>query len=225
MRALFISHEVDVAPGYLHEAATLHGFTVEVCDLWKGADLPGHDEHDLIVSLGATAAAYDDAVPWLGPELELLREAAAAGTPVFGVCFGAQALARALGGQVHRSSRPELGWHRIETYAPDVIAPGPWLEWHFDTLVPPSDAQVLARTDVGVQAWTRGRVLGVQFHPEVTPEIIDAWTRAAADEVVSAGVDIALLRSETRRRADDARRAAIHLFGRVLDTLDVGGPH
>ncbi len=109
MRALFISHEADVRPGYLGDAAVRRGIAVDVCDLWAGAPLPAVGAHDLIVPLGSAESAYDDTVPWLAAELALLADAADAEVPVFGVCFGAQALARALGGSVGPAARPALG--------------------------------------------------------------------------------------------------------------------
>ncbi|HEX6256668.1 MAG TPA: type 1 glutamine amidotransferase [Euzebyales bacterium] len=224
MRALFIAHEAEAPPGHLGDAAARRGMDVEVCDVWDGATLPAPDVHDLIVPLGSADAAYDDAVPWLAAELDLLREAEQVGTPVFGVCFGAQALARALGGQVFRADEPEVGWRTIDTSAPGLIAAGPWLEWHFDALRPPDGASVLARSRSGVQAWLRGRALGVQFHPEVTPGIIDGWIASGADKLRATGVDADRLSDETRRNADRARVAAHDLFDRVLDALAVDPP-
>ena len=224
MRVLFISHEAGVLPGYLGEAAQRRGMAVDVCDVWDGGTLPEPGSHDLIVPLGSAEAAYDDGVPWLAAELDLLRRAAAADLPIFGVCFGAQALARALGGTVTRASRPEIGWYEIESERPDVIEPGPWLEWHFDVLLPPPGSQILARSAVGVQAWRRDRLLGVQFHPEVTPAILDAWIASSGDELVDHGVDVERLRGQTARLAPHARAAANLLFDRVLDALGVHPP-
>lgn len=222
MRALFISHEADVLPGYLGEAAERHGIAVDVCDLWDGADLPEPGAHDLIVPLGSAESAYDDDVPWLGAELDLLRRAAGADVPILGVCFGAQAVARALGGSVTRAVRPEVGWLEIDTDAPDLIEPGPWLQWHHDTLVPPPGARVLARSAVGVQAWWRGRQLCVQFHPEVTPAIVDDWIAASAGQLAADGVDVDKLRRRTRELVPHARAAAHRLFDRALEVLAVG---
>src|SRR5919106_1472611 len=144
-RALFISHEADVAPGYIGEAAQERGFAVERLDIWE-TPLPDPGSYDLIVPLGSAEAAYDGAVPWLAGELEFLRRATQAGVPVFGICFGAQVLSRALGGSVRLAAQPEVGWFTIDSEAVHDIAPGPWLEWHFDTLMPPDGAKVLARS-------------------------------------------------------------------------------
>ncbi len=55
---------------------------------------------------------------------------------MLGICFGSQLLARALGGEAMRGRRPEIGWVSIHTDDPELIAEGPWLEWHYDTFTP-----------------------------------------------------------------------------------------
>jgi GMP synthase (glutamine-hydrolysing) len=218
-RALFIVQEADAGPGYLDEAAGARGFAVEQCAIWK-EQLPDPGSFDLIVPLGSSEAAYDDDVVWLADELAFLREAIALDVPVFGVCFGAQALARALGGTVGRAERPEVGWFTINSTDEDVISPGPWLEWHFDTLTPPAGAQILARSPTGIQAYQHGRAFGVQFHPEVSPEILASWI-AGSTQLEELGVDAAGFQRETERRATQARSAAHDLFDRVLSRLGV----
>jgi GMP synthase (glutamine-hydrolysing) len=214
-RALFIVHEAEAPPGYIGEAAHARGFAVECVGLWD-ARLPDPGAYDLIVPLGSGEAAYDDTVPWLGDELEFLRRAARGDVPVFGICFGAQAVARALGGSVRPAERPEVGWITVDSQAEEVVAPGPWLEWHFDTLTPPAGAEVLARSASGVQAYQHGRQFGVQFHPEVSPEILAAWIAGSGQRLDAIGVDAAAFARETRRRAPRARAAAHELFDRVL---------
>lgn len=223
-RVLFITHEAAAPPGYLDEAARRRGMAVDVCHLWDGDALPPPDVHSLIVPLGSAASAYDDTVPWLAAELAFLRAAVAVGRPVFGVCFGAQVLARASGGQVRRAPSPEIGWIEIDSTEPSDIARGPWLEWHFDTLTPPPGAHILAISGVGVQAYQIDRQLGVQFHPEVTPGILDDWIAAGRDEMTAAGVDVTRLREQTLHREPQSRRAAHHLFDRVLARLRVDVP-
>jgi hypothetical protein len=64
----------------------------------------------------------------------------------------------------------------------------------------------------------------VQFHPEVTPAILDEWIAASGDEVVARGVDVERLRRQTRQLVPHARAAAHRLFDRVLATLGVVSP-
>jgi GMP synthase-like glutamine amidotransferase len=143
---------------------------------------PGDPEPDpaaamAIVSLGSSHSAYASEPEWIGRELGLLRAALAADTPVLGICFGAQALALAAGGEVTRAPRPELGWVHCESNLDELR--GPWLSWHFDTITAiPAGAEVLARSPDALQAFRLGRHLGLQFHPEVTPVIWEGWTNS-----------------------------------------------
>ena len=118
--------------------------------------------------------------------------------PVFGICFGAQSLCAALGGRVTAAARKEVGWTVIDSYDPDLIPVGPWLEFHGDTCLPPPRAKILARNEVGVQAFTIGRHLAVQFHPEVDGPQLRKWLDAGAGERVrQAGQDPDAFLAET----------------------------
>jgi GMP synthase-like glutamine amidotransferase len=75
--------------------------------------------------------------------------------------------------QAIRAERPEVGWTPIQTHRPDLIEPGPWFQWHSDRWVLPDGIRALARTGTAEQAFTAGRSLGVQFHPELTRR---CWT-------------------------------------------------
>jgi GMP synthase (glutamine-hydrolysing) len=139
---------------------------------------PGDPEPDpaaaqALISLGSSHSAYAAEPGWIGRELELLRAGLAAGTPVLGICFGAQALALAAGGEVAAAARPEIGWVAAESDQAELR--GPWLAWHFDAITAPAGAELLARNADALQAFRLGRSLGVQFHPEVTPAIWGWW--------------------------------------------------
>src|SRR6185312_4210097 len=88
---------------------------------------------------------------------------------------------RGCGGRT-RPARKEVGWTVIDSYDPDLIPVGPWLEFHGDTCLPPPEAKILARNKVGVQAFTIGRHLAVQFHPEVDGPQLRRWLDAGAGE-------------------------------------------
>ncbi len=129
--------------------------------------------------LGSDESTLDTDVPWIGPERTLIVDSVTAGIPVLGVCFGGQLLAQALGGEVSRASRPEIGWCLIETADPDRIPPGPWLEWHEDAFTAPPGSEAVARSGNSLQAFISGIHTGVQFHPEVTADIVAQWVHDA----------------------------------------------
>jgi GMP synthase (glutamine-hydrolysing) len=218
-RALIVQHEEPTPPGLLSEWLHQRAAEVDLLRIDLDDRVPDPRHYQLIVSLGSEFAAFDDSIPFIQRERQLLGQAAAHHVPVLGLCFGGQLMARALGGQSFRAERAEIGWLPVRTYDPELIAEGPWFQWHFDTFSLPPGARLLAETDVGPQAYLIGRSLGLQFHPEVTPEIMDAWVQTYRHELDADGVDPDALLEETRRRGPVSRNLAERLFDRYLDTI------
>ena len=75
-------------------------------------DPPDLQEVDLIISLGGPQSA-NDCCPALRSERRFLAEAMSAGVPVFGVCLGAQLMARSLGGEVGPTGGYEFGLRKM----------------------------------------------------------------------------------------------------------------
>jgi GMP synthase-like glutamine amidotransferase len=185
---------------------------------------PPVDGIDFVVAMGAAWSVYGPEVePWIGGELQLLREAVERGVPVLGICFGAQAFSRALGGDVRKADRPEVGWNQVHTDAPDLIPEGPWFMWHSDEFTIPAGATELARTDVCPQAFTLGPHLLVQFHPEVTPELLELWMSQDVSDFDDAGQDPKAVLEETVRRQPEARERAGALLDRFLRGVAANG--
>jgi GMP synthase-like glutamine amidotransferase len=219
LRALILQHEEPTPPGHVTEWLEGHGAEMDVFRI--DLDEPEADprDYDLIVSLGSEFAAYDDSHRFVTTEAELMLRAVDANVPILGLCFGGQMLARVLGGEVYRGSESEIGWLPVRTRDPELVPEGPWFQWHFDVITPPPDATVLAETDLGAQAFVAGRSLGLQFHPEVTPEIMDEWVRAYRHELDAEGVDPDALLEETKRRAGESKRTSWRLLEGFLDRV------
>jgi GMP synthase-like glutamine amidotransferase len=224
MRVVVIRHHEEDSAGFIGQAFEARGAEFSSFLIPKD-DLPALDGVDHIVVLGAVWAVYDDSADraWIADELAWLRRADEAGVPVLGVCFGGQALAAALGGRVELAARKEIGWLLIDSVDEDLIPPGPWLEFHEDQIFPPPQARVLARSEVGVQAFSLGRHLGVQFHPEPDGELLAKWLDAGGRaEAEQEGTDPDRFLAETyaqedaaRRRADALVAAALRIAGQV----------
>ena len=213
-RALFIQHQDDCPPGYIGERAHQRGFEVDV--VRATGELPDPTGYDLVVPLGSDDAAYDDSLPYLQPEADLLRRAIDHEVPIFGICFGAQLLSRVLGGDVGPSSTgPEIGWLHVGTADAGLVEPGPWLVWHLDVMSCPPAGQAVAHSDAGVQAFMYGPHLGVQFHPEATLPSVQVWSEHYHSSLVGLGIRPDALIEETRRRRPAARAGAYRLFDRV----------
>ena len=123
---------------------------------------------------------------WLLPEITKLKAAHNAGIPIFGICFGGQLMARALGGSVAKAPKAELGWYEIESDDKTLISTGPWFEYHWDRWQLPKGATEIARSEIASQAFVMGRTLGVQFHPEIDPDVLEEWLGMEGEATVKA---------------------------------------
>jgi len=212
LRALILQHEEPTPPGLVTEwlgglGAGVETFRIDYED--REVDPAGYD---LIVSLGSEFAAFDDTKPFVPREATLMGRAVEAEVPVLGLCFGGQMLARVLGAEVYRSSDSEIGWLPVRSTDAEMVPEGPWFQWHFDTFALPPGATLMAQTDVGPQAFVMGRSLGLQFHPEVTTDIMTDWVREYRHELDADGVDPDALLEETKRRAVESRRMSLRLL-------------
>jgi GMP synthase (glutamine-hydrolysing) len=206
-----IQFQDDAGPGLLEGWADGCGLALEVCRPDRGDTFPSQPTAAVI--LGSDRSVAGDAQPF-GPEL-LEWTAAVLGeqTPVLGICFGAQTMARALGADVVRLPTPEIGWFGIASN--DGVGPGPWFEWHEDGIAEHAALQVVATNDRGIQAFRPAPgQLAVQFHPEVTAEIVAGWaaTDGAPRSLAQAGTSVTELTGETARRAAEAAPATHALF-------------
>jgi GMP synthase-like glutamine amidotransferase len=213
-RALILQHEEPTPPGLVTEWLEDHGAHVDTFRIDIDDRTIDPEEHDVIVSLGAEFAAFDDSKPFVTREVELLRRATDADVPVLGLCYGGQMLARVLGGEVFRHTESEIGWLPVRSTDPELVPEGPWFQWHFDSFSVPEGATLVAESNVGPQAFVAGRSLGLQFHPEVTTQIMDDWVRVYRHELDADGVPPDELLEETKRRAPESSRMARQLLDR-----------
>lgn len=234
-RALVVQHVDIEGPGRLEEWLAAAGWELDVRRLDAGARLPPTMAgHAALVVLGGFMSVHDrGAYPHLAQTEELLRQAVALDLPVLGLCLGGQLLAAALGGRVTRNPVPEIGASRVtltEEGRADPLFAGcppelPVFQWHGETFstLPAGGALLATSPACRHQAFRVGRrAYGLQFHFEVTEEMVAAWARAYADELARArGLAPAALVAEYRRAAGEVA-AAGELLGRNLQRL-LGG--
>lgn len=216
MRVLAVRHHGVDSAGFIGAAFEARGAEVAVHLLPDDGPLPALDGVDHVVVLGAESSVSDPR-PWIGEELGWLRTADAAGLPVLGICFGAQAICAAFGGQVETMARQEIGWTLVDSVDHELVPVGPWLEFHGDRCLPPGAATVLARNDIGVQAFRLGRHLAVQFHPEVDGPQLKRWLDAGGDrDAERLGLDPGQFLADTIREEPAARARADRLVAAAL---------
>jgi GMP synthase-like glutamine amidotransferase len=212
VRALLIANADDADPGYVGARLRHHGYAFTDCPRERPDDWPQLDGHDLVLILGSEWSVYwpTNAVP-VAAEAALIRAAHGRGVPMFGICFGSQMLAHALGGSVQPARAPEIGWFDVVTDEPRNVAGGPWLQWHADVVTLPAAATELARSDAGPQAWRIGSTFATQFHPEATETMLDRWTASGGDELARNGLSRESMMTATRANIDRSRQNADRL--------------
>jgi GMP synthase (glutamine-hydrolysing) len=186
VQVLGLIHGEAVRAGVFFEAVAARGHELEEWSFAWDRPLPRplDDYGAVIIFGGAMHADQDDRHPWLRDEHMFIQRLFDLGTPVLGVCLGAQLLAKAAHAPVFPSPVPEIGWHDVEldpAAADDPVLGGlparfEAFQWHFYTHGLPAGAEELGRSTVCTQAFRLGeRVWGVQFHPEVTFAQVEQW--------------------------------------------------
>jgi GMP synthase-like glutamine amidotransferase len=213
-RALVLQHQHNAPPALLSDWAQLRAIELVVVRADRAQQLPAPDEFDFAITLGSDHSAGPRKPAWVDRELDWLRRADRVKVPILGICFGAQALAIALGGSIERARHPEIGWVSVRSLLPEIVDRGPWFAWHEDVFVLPSVATEIARNAFGPQAFLAGPHLGVQFHPEVTPEVAEMWGARPSGVrwLTLAGLDLGRLMHDGIRHAGRSGAAGFRLF-------------
>lgn len=220
MKLLIIQHVSLEGPGLLEDKLINDGWETDIrCMDTPGTRLPENlNGYRALLILGGPMGAYEENVyPYLYQVEELIREAAAKDIPTAGICLGAQLIARALGAEVSPNPQKEIGWSvvnireegrgtRLFHDLPDTL---PVFQWHGDTFSLPEGATLLASGGIcRNQAFLYGEnIWALQFHPEVTPDMIRLWSEAYQDELCDfAGPgDAARLQQNTLARWNSMR--------------------
>jgi GMP synthase-like glutamine amidotransferase len=208
-----VLHNDDVAPpALLEEWLRERRLPHRTVRTWEGGVPDDPREFAWVAALGASDSATQREPAWIPDEIRFLRRAVDADVPVLGICFGSQALSLALGGEISPADPLSWGWLEIETREPDLVPIGPWVHFNYESFSVPADATLLARSPAGPDAFRLGPHLGIQFHPEVTPAIVDRWADSRAAKLAELGIAREDLRSQADRYAPHAAGRAFRLF-------------
>jgi GMP synthase-like glutamine amidotransferase len=213
-RALVLQHEPNAAAGNFGQWAEARGFELEVLMATDDWEVPELDEVAFVASLGSPDHSYDDDLPWLARELDVLAAAHASDTPVYGICFGSQSLARSLGAETRLAEEREVGWYGLTLGAGLQLPVGPWFFWHEDCFDVPTGAELLGSTPRGPALFRTEKDWGVQFHPEIHLESLESWLLSNGrdlDEVTQAR-----MRRNLETEAEQARERAWQLYDAFL---------
>lgn len=193
MRIHYFQHVPFEGLGCIEPWALENGHQISVTRFYLGELPPAVEELDWLIVMGGPMNIYEEAeYPWLAQEKQCIGEAIRKGKVVLGICLGAQLIADALGAKVTRNTYKEIGWFSIEMTAGasplfDFLPPKPLtFHWHGDTFELPPGAVHVARSEACEnQAFIYdGRVIGLQFHLEFTPQSLKAILPNCANELV-----------------------------------------
>ena len=183
-------------PGYIADWMDNHGHSMQVWKLFENPSMPDVEEVDLLVLMGGSMNIYEeDRYPYLAAEKELIKACIVDHKRVLGICLGAQLIADVLGEKVFKNREKEIGWfpvqqdgkaeeNKIQQIFPAIFTP---FHWHGETFDLPNGADLLGSSDAcRIQGFLYGyHVIALQFHLEITPQIVDGLLQNAADDLTA----------------------------------------
>jgi GMP synthase-like glutamine amidotransferase len=192
---VLIAKHVDIeGPGLIEACLRKAKIPYQVLSLEAGSRLPRLDDLTHIVILGGPMNVYEeDRYPFLIEEDLFIKEALQRGKSILGICLGAQLIAKALGAKIFKASVKEIGWYDVSLTRIGSIDPFfsrlpktfSVFQWHGDTFEIPHGAVLIATSPlVPHQAFRYGEnAYGLQFHLEVTQDIIREWMESYEEEL------------------------------------------
>ena len=199
MRALVVQNVELEGPGLLRQVMEEAGWELDVRVMDRpGSELPRDlGGYGALVILGGPMNVYEEEeYPHLKQVEILIRDALDRNLPSLGICLGGQLMAKALGAPVTRNPVQEIGWYNLILTPQGQESPlfrglpaeFPVFQWHGDTFAIPAGAAHLAACPTCAnQAFSYKSLFALQFHPEITPEMVASWARAYADELEEFG--------------------------------------
>lgn len=190
MTVVVLQH-VDCEPAAAYaDALREQGVAVETVDAAEAPWPLDPARFDGVVAMGGPMGVNDGGLlPWIDEERRFIGDAVRAGTPVLGVCLGAQLLAASLGAAVVGGPLPEIGVRPVFRHGDAdgdpllgrLPASFPALHWHSDTFELPAGATLLASSEAYPnQAFRVGTTAyGIQFHLEADAALVRRWAEVS----------------------------------------------
>lgn len=213
MSVLILKNITAEGPGTIADFLVEKGIPYRIVEL-ETETIPEAEDFDTLVIMGGPMSVNDN-IPYIRREEELVREFISKGKRVFGVCLGAQIMAKAFGAAVYVGPQKEIGWYDIEltgegerdplmrqlaaSEASDTVSKKVNVfQWHGETFDIPAGAERIASSELYPNQAFRfnNKAYAFQFHIEVTKELIYDWLKNEA-------VDMDKLREQTEKLYDD----------------------
>jgi len=198
MKPIYIFRHITCeGPGYFGEYLNRYQIPSRLVAVDLGDNIPTSiaDMGGLVFMGGPMSV--NDPLPWIDAELDLIRQAQQADLPVLGHCLGGQLIAKAMGAKVRANSVKEIGWHDVRQSAQS----SPWLaglplsftafHWHGETFDIPEGAVPLLESQwCRHQAFASGRTLALQFHVEMTGNMVKEWANLYRGELANPSANV-----------------------------------
>ena len=182
-------------PGVIADWIRKQGYQFSYTRFYNGEKLPEASDVDMLIIMGGPMDVFDYHVhPWMGDEIEWVKEFILSGKPVLGICLGAQIIAAALGEDVYPGPHREIGWHNLQFFPAlgdfkifkDLPTTRKVFHWHGDTFnIPQGATRIAASQAFPNQGFIYDKkIMALQFHLELTPDSIKELVDNCRDELV-----------------------------------------
>lgn len=241
MSVLICKNIETEGPGTIEDYLKVQKIPYKIIELSRGESIPNAGDFDVLVMMGGPMSVNpvrksgqsflsngvneDKSYSYIREEVKLVRNFISKGKKIFGICLGAQIMAKALGAKVYLGTEKEIGWYDIEltegglgdlcmknlVLHPEAGKPREKFQvfhWHGETFDIPEGAMRLARSELYPnQAFRYGEnAYAFQFHIEVTPEIIKEWFENEKD------FDIDNMLNQTNREYAEYHKRALKFY-------------
>jgi GMP synthase (glutamine-hydrolysing) len=234
MNVLIIKHVEIEGPGLIENCLRQERIPYQILTLEPGRPLPRLDNLSHIVILGGPMNVYEeDRYSFLKDEDLFIKEAIQRGKFVLGICLGAQLIAKALGARVIQSPVREIGWYDVSLTRIGTVDPlfshlpkaFSVFQWHEDTFEMPHSATLIATSPlVPYQAFRYGdTTYGLQFHLEVTGEMIREWMETCEEESKSSPLSKQEILSETKLKIEPYKKRGTKFLKNFFKETSTGG--
>ncbi len=196
---LIFRHIECEGPGYLADFLNRQKIPFNVVCIDQNDPIPEQiDNISGLVLMGGSMSVNDD-LPWIEPELNLIRDAVKKNLPVLGHCLGGQLISKALGGSISKNPIKEIGWHYVEqinndqakTWLTSVPTHFEAFHWHGETFsVPDGATPILKSEQCENQAFCIHNTLALQCHIEMTADMVAQWVGLYSHELDETGSHI-----------------------------------
>jgi GMP synthase-like glutamine amidotransferase len=230
---LIIKHVDIEGPGLIEDCLGQEKIPYQILNLGSGERLPKIEDWTHVVILGGPMNVYEeDRYSFLRKEDLFIKEAIQRGKSVLGICLGAQLIAKALGAKVVKAPVKEIGWYEVSLTEEGFrdrmfrLLPGtfPVFQWHEDTFeIPRAGTLIATSSSIPHQAFRYGEnVYGLQFHLEVTKEMILQWMKTYDEEFKGAQAPLLPkfnILAETEQKMDDFKERGIAFLKHFFKSL------